>query len=29
VLGVGTTVIPIDGSDLLDYMNSLDRVLAE
>jgi glyoxylase-like metal-dependent hydrolase (beta-lactamase superfamily II) len=29
VLGVGTTVIPIDGGDLLDYMNSLDRLLAE
>ena len=29
VLGVGTTVIPGRGGDLLDYMNSLDRLLAE
>lgn len=29
VLGVGTTVIPADGGDLLDYMSSLDRLLAE
>jgi glyoxylase-like metal-dependent hydrolase (beta-lactamase superfamily II) len=29
VLGVGTTVIPAQGGDLLDYMNSLDRLLAE
>jgi len=29
VLGVGTTVIPGHGGDLLDYMNSLDRLLAE
>ena len=28
VLGVGTTVIPGNG-DLLDYMNSLERILAE
>jgi glyoxylase-like metal-dependent hydrolase (beta-lactamase superfamily II) len=27
VLGVGTTVIPADGGDLLDYMNSLERLL--
>jgi glyoxylase-like metal-dependent hydrolase (beta-lactamase superfamily II) len=29
ILGVGTTVIPLDTGDLLDYMNSLERVLAE
>ena len=29
VLGVGTTVIPAEGGDLLDYMNSLDRLLQE
>ena len=29
VLGVGTTVIPAQGGDLLDYMNSLDSMLAE
>jgi ribonuclease/clavin/mitogillin len=29
VLGVGTTVIPSSSGDLLDYMNSLDRLLAE
>ena len=29
VLGVGTTVIPGRGGDLLDYMNSLERMLAE
>ena len=29
VLGVGTTVIPSEGGDLLDYMNSLERLLAE
>jgi glyoxylase-like metal-dependent hydrolase (beta-lactamase superfamily II) len=29
VLGVGTTVIPAEGGDLLDYMNSLERLLAE
>ncbi len=29
VLGVGTTVIPPDSGDLLDYMNSLERLLAE
>jgi glyoxylase-like metal-dependent hydrolase (beta-lactamase superfamily II) len=29
VLGVGTTVIPSEGGDLLDYMNSLERMLAE
>jgi endoribonuclease LACTB2 len=29
VLGVGTTVIPSEGGDLLDYMRSLDRLLAE
>jgi glyoxylase-like metal-dependent hydrolase (beta-lactamase superfamily II) len=28
VLGVGTTVIPAEGGDLLDYMTSLDRLLA-
>ncbi len=28
VLGVGTTVIPAQGGDLLDYMNSLERVLS-
>lgn len=29
VLGVGTTVIPPQGGDLLDYMRSLERLLAE
>jgi glyoxylase-like metal-dependent hydrolase (beta-lactamase superfamily II) len=29
VLGVGTTVIPGDGGDLLQYLNSLDRLLAQ
>ncbi len=29
VLGVGTTVIPPEDGDLLDYMNSLDRLLRE
>jgi len=29
VLGVGTTVIPVDGGDLLDYMTSLERLQAE
>ena len=29
VLGVGTTVIPRRGGDLRDYMNSLQRLLAE
>lgn len=29
VLGVGTTVIPAQGGDLLDYMRSLERLLAE
>lgn len=29
VLGVGTTVIPAEGGDLKDYMNSLERLLAE
>jgi glyoxylase-like metal-dependent hydrolase (beta-lactamase superfamily II) len=29
VLGVGTTVIPERGGDLLDYMNSLERMLSE
>ena len=29
VLGIGTTVIPGRGGDLLDYMHSLDRLLAE
>ncbi len=29
VLGVGTTVIPSEGGDLLDYMRSLERLLAE
>ena len=29
VLGVGTTVIPSQGGDLLDYMHSLERLLAE
>jgi glyoxylase-like metal-dependent hydrolase (beta-lactamase superfamily II) len=29
VLGVGTTVIPSDRGDLLDYMRSLERLLAE
>jgi glyoxylase-like metal-dependent hydrolase (beta-lactamase superfamily II) len=29
VLGVGTTVIPATSGDLVDYMNSLDRLLAE
>jgi len=29
VLGLGTTVIPSEGGDLLDYMNSLERLLAE
>ncbi|HKA14121.1 MAG TPA: MBL fold metallo-hydrolase [Myxococcota bacterium] len=28
VLGVGTTVIPAEGGDLLDYMRSLERLLA-
>jgi glyoxylase-like metal-dependent hydrolase (beta-lactamase superfamily II) len=28
VLGVGTTMIPSHGGDLLDYMNSLERMLA-
>ena len=28
VLGVGTTVIPAQGGDLLDYLNSLERLLA-
>jgi len=28
VLGVGTTVIPSDSGDLLDYMRSLERLLA-
>jgi glyoxylase-like metal-dependent hydrolase (beta-lactamase superfamily II) len=28
VLGVGTTVIPTDGGDLLDYMASLEKLLA-
>lgn len=28
VLGVGTTVIPATSGDLLDYMNSLERLLA-
>ena len=28
VLGVGTTVIPAEGGDLLDYMSSLERLLA-
>jgi glyoxylase-like metal-dependent hydrolase (beta-lactamase superfamily II) len=28
VLGVGTTVIPSHGGDLLDYMSSLERMLA-
>jgi glyoxylase-like metal-dependent hydrolase (beta-lactamase superfamily II) len=28
VLGVGTTVIPTHGGDLLDYMSSLERMLA-
>ncbi len=28
VLGVGTTVIPAHGGDLLDYLNSLERLLA-
>ena len=28
VLGVGTTVIPSEGGDLLDYMSSLERLLA-
>jgi len=28
VLGVGTTVIPSQGGDLLDYMDSLERLLA-
>ena len=28
VLGVGTTVIPSHGGDLLDYMRSLERMLA-
>ena len=29
VLGIGTTVIPADGGDLLDYLESLDRLLGE
>ncbi len=29
VLGVGTTVIPAEGGDLLDYMQSLERLLAD
>jgi ribonuclease/clavin/mitogillin len=29
VLGVGTTVIPGRGGDLLEYLNSLERLLAE
>jgi glyoxylase-like metal-dependent hydrolase (beta-lactamase superfamily II) len=29
ILGVGTAVIPLDTGDLLAYMNSLERVLAE
>jgi glyoxylase-like metal-dependent hydrolase (beta-lactamase superfamily II) len=29
VLGVGTTVIPARGGDLLDYLRSLERLLAE
>jgi glyoxylase-like metal-dependent hydrolase (beta-lactamase superfamily II) len=29
VLGVGTTVIPAKGGDLLDYMSSLERLLAQ
>ncbi|MDJ0851304.1 MAG: beta-lactamase-like protein 2 [Myxococcota bacterium] len=29
VLGIGTTVIPGRGGDLLDYMRSLERILAE
>jgi endoribonuclease LACTB2 len=29
VLGVGTTVIPAEGGDLLDYMRSLERLLGE
>jgi glyoxylase-like metal-dependent hydrolase (beta-lactamase superfamily II) len=29
VLGVGTTVIPAHGGDLLDYMRSLERLLEE
>jgi len=29
VLGIGTTVIPPQGGDLLDYMQSLERLLAE
>ncbi len=29
VLGVGTTVIPVEGGDLVEYMNSLERLLRE
>jgi len=29
ILGVGTAVIPLDTGDLLDYLRSLERVLAE
>ena len=29
VLGVGTTVIPAQGGDLLDYLHSLERLLAQ
>jgi glyoxylase-like metal-dependent hydrolase (beta-lactamase superfamily II) len=29
VLGVGTTVIPAEGGDLLDYLRSLERMLGE
>ena len=29
VLGVGTTVIPLENGDLLDYMSSLEKLLAE
>jgi glyoxylase-like metal-dependent hydrolase (beta-lactamase superfamily II) len=29
VLGVGTTVIPLESGDLADYMRSLERMLAE
>jgi len=29
VLGIGTTVIPSDGGDLVEYMDSLERLLAQ
>jgi glyoxylase-like metal-dependent hydrolase (beta-lactamase superfamily II) len=29
VLGIGTSVIPSDGGDLVEYMDSLERLLAQ